>query len=105
METPTPKTAEELKAHVKAMRVSIDAILQTHNNESYDTGGVSTEPQLYSLACNLVREKLIEAKMWSGKILEALGSELPVEFRDKANVTTTQNASQENTQSETAAAE
>jgi len=29
--------------------------------------------------------KLKEAKMWLGKILEARGSELPKEFRDKVN--------------------
>ena len=33
---------------------------------------------------SLVYTKLQEAKMWAGKVLEELGSELPVEFRDKA---------------------
>lgn len=28
--------------------------------------------------------KLQEAKMWVGKVLEAVGSELPAEFRDEA---------------------
>lgn len=32
----------------------------------------------------LVITKLQEAKMWAGKVLEAMGSELPVEFQDKA---------------------
>jgi hypothetical protein len=32
----------------------------------------------------LVYTKLQEAKMWTGKILEELGSELPKEFQDKA---------------------
>ena len=32
----------------------------------------------------LVHTKLQEAKMWAGKCLEALGSELPKEFQDKA---------------------
>lgn len=32
----------------------------------------------------LVYIKLQEAKMWTGKVLEELGSELPKEFQDKA---------------------
>lgn len=32
----------------------------------------------------LVRTKLQEAKMWTGKVLEQLGSKLPEEFRDEA---------------------
>jgi len=32
----------------------------------------------------LVYTKLQEAKMWIGKCLEQIGSELPAEFRDKA---------------------
>jgi len=38
----------------------------------------------YMRAMSLVRTKLQEAKLWAGKGLEALGSELPKEFRDKA---------------------
>ena len=33
-----------------------------------------------------VRTKLIEAKMWAGKILEALGNPFPAELADKAPV-------------------
>jgi len=33
----------------------------------------------------IVHTKLQEAKMWAGKVLEELGSELPAEFRDEAN--------------------
>lgn len=33
---------------------------------------------------SLVYTKLQEAKMWVGKCLEMLGSELPVEYRDEA---------------------
>jgi len=32
---------------------------------------------------SLVITKLQEAKMWAGKILEELGSELPAEYRDE----------------------
>lgn len=34
----------------------------------------------------LVLTKLQEAKMWAGKILEELGSELPPQYRDEANL-------------------
>ena len=33
---------------------------------------------------SLVYTKLQEAKMWAGKVLEELGSELPEQYRDKA---------------------
>ncbi len=33
----------------------------------------------------LVHTKLQEAKMWTGKVLEELGSELPKEYQDKSN--------------------
>ena len=33
----------------------------------------------------LVYTKLQEAKMWAGKCLEQIGSELPKEFQDKAD--------------------
>ncbi len=39
---------------------------------------------VYGREMALVRTKLQEAKMWGGKCLEVLGSELPEEFRDKA---------------------
>ena len=32
----------------------------------------------------LVYTKLQEAKMWTGKVLEELGSELPAQYQDKA---------------------
>lgn len=38
---------------------------------------------------SLVRTKLQEAKMWAGKCLETIESELPEEFRDKAEATGT----------------
>ncbi len=39
---------------------------------------------IYGRELNIARIKLQEAKMWVGKCLEQLGSELPKEFRDKA---------------------
>ena len=40
--------------------------------------------QKFSREMALAFTKLQEAKMWAGKCLEALGSELPEEFRDNA---------------------
>lgn len=49
--------------------------LKSDRRESY---------QKFGREIALVFTKLQEAKMWAGKCLEALGSELPKEFRDKA---------------------
>jgi hypothetical protein len=43
----------------------------------------------YSRALALVRTKLQEAKMWTGKLLEAQGKELPSKFRDHCEERTT----------------
>lgn len=73
----------EKQTELKALRVSIDADIKT----------VSTMKRKYldnSLPNDGIRElekthtKLQEAKMWVGKVMEALGSELPAEFRDEA---------------------
>lgn len=59
-------------------RKDTDALIQ--RAESY-LGPSST---LATREMSIVRTKLQEAKMWLGKCLEVLGSELPEEFRDKA---------------------
>lgn len=46
--------------------------------------GILNIPVSYGREMALVRTKLQEAKMWAGKCLEVLGSELPKEFQDKA---------------------
>ena len=40
----------------------------------------------YGRELALVRTKLEEAKMWAGKVLEAVGNPFPAELADKANV-------------------
>ncbi len=57
---------------VKDLRVHIDACIQEVDQYSGSR----------SLA--LVRTKLEEAKMWSGKQFEEMGRELPKQFQDKA---------------------
>lgn len=63
------------------IRVKIDAIIKY-------VGFVKNDQRpAYSKGkreLSLVYTKLQEAKMWTGKVLEELGSELPAEFRDEA---------------------
>lgn len=59
---------------VKQFRKDVDALIQ---RLQADFGPASRE-------LSLVKTKLQEAKMWAGKELENLGSELPAEFQDKA---------------------
>ena len=60
------------------MRKSIDALIQWTNELRQNKGSE------YGREISLVHTKLQEAKMWVGKCLEAIGSELPTEFQDKA---------------------
>lgn len=64
------------------VRKRIDAIIQYVGNIKNDN---RREYAVAKREVALVYTKLQEAKMWAGKILEELGSELPEEFRDKAN--------------------
>jgi len=57
-------------------RKEIDACI---NKAELDVKG-----SVYAREMHLVRTKLQEGKMWVGKCLEQKGSELPKEFRDKA---------------------
>lgn len=68
-----PIEPKHTPADVHKLRVQIDSVLKNlQNNFSMDR----------ELA--LVKTKLQEAKMWAGKELEVLGSELPKEYRDEA---------------------
>lgn len=72
------KEADTPKEMLHEMRKSIDALIQW-------SGLKKAEDDIsYGREMALVHTKLQEAKMWAGKCLEAIGSELPVEFRDKA---------------------
>lgn len=63
------------------LRVRIDAVIQyvavikSDSRPEYSKG---------KREIALVYTKLQEAKMWAGKVLEEMGSELPIEFQDKA---------------------
>ena len=61
------------------LRRSIDALIEW-------TAEIKGNSRNYGREMALVHTKLQEAKMWAGKCLEKLGSELPEEYRDKASV-------------------
>lgn len=71
-------TLEE-KSH--DVRKKIDAIIQYVATIKNDT---RSEYAKGKREVALVYTKLQEAKMWMGKVLEELGSELPVQYQDKA---------------------
>jgi hypothetical protein len=79
---------ERLVPLIKQFRKDVDALIQRTTRP---------EPQQETVTGNIrgvyayfeteqVRIKLIEAKMWAGKILEALGNPFPAELADKAEV-------------------
>lgn len=65
---------------IKAFRVEIDALTQKAKTLEFK----ANDYPLKSMAQKNVYESLLLAKMWLGKCLESLGSELPQEYRDKA---------------------
>jgi hypothetical protein len=75
-----PTTLEELKA----FRVEVDALIQKAIKINLPYNSVKGDYLLRRQAPQRVWELLTEAKMWLGKCMEASGSELPVEFRDKS---------------------
>ena len=63
------------------IRVKIDAVIKYVGSVKNDT---RPEYQKGKRELALAYTKLQEAKMWTGKVLEELGSSLPKEFRDEA---------------------
>jgi hypothetical protein len=72
------KQADNPQEALHSMRKSIDAIIQWADElrQNRESG--------YGREMALVHTKLQEAKMWAGKCLEMIGSELPAKFQDKA---------------------
>lgn len=71
-------------AQMHNLRRAIDGLIQAFAYLKGNPPTVNESPRgARELA--IVHTKLQEAKMWTGKVLEELGSELPVEFRDEAN--------------------
>lgn len=66
---------------VKKFRQEMDACIQ--KAESF-LGDQAPNGKNYGREMSLVRTKLQEAKMWAGKVLEAVGNPFPPELADKA---------------------
>jgi len=70
---------------IKELRMKVDYLIQSMQSEQEQ--GSKTEIvkdwELYSMSAYQVIVKLIEAKMWMGKMLEAKGNPFPPEFADK----------------------
>ncbi len=79
----TISTVEE----IKAFRVDVDALIQRASILSIDTTNGST--MLGGVSTHNVYIHLIEAKMWLGKCLEAMGNPFPAELADKSTSDTT----------------
>lgn len=69
---------------IKAMRVQIDAAIQVTRTSGKLEAPAGMDAELYFSAEGQVILRLIEAKMWCGKMLEALGNPFPAELADKA---------------------
>ena len=69
----------ERSTTVHAFRKDVDRVIQDAQLLQSQIGREAGGREI-----SLVVTKLQEAKMWAGKILEAIGSELPAEFQDKA---------------------
>ena len=69
----------EKEETIHNFRVEIDSVIKKAQKLQSEIGKEAGGREI-----SLVVTKLQEGKMWAGKILEAIGSELPVEFQDKA---------------------
>ena len=63
---------------MKELRVQIDACIKRAKNLA------DTRPAKGGAEVTLAYRNLQMAKMWCGKVMEEVGSELPKEFRDEA---------------------
>ena len=66
------------KENIKSLRVEIDALAQKAREMA------DRRPPKGGAELTLSFRSLQMAKMWLGKVLEEMGSELPAEFADKA---------------------
>ena len=80
MQSPKYFSIEE----VKAMRVSVDALIQGLAIEKQNHEATGNETRTYDFANYQAEIKLIEAKMWLGKMIEGLGKPFPAELADKS---------------------
>jgi hypothetical protein len=76
----------DIKADIKTLRVEIDKVISLAQMvRQFSKPNTSpNEHNDFGREISLVITKLQEGKMWAGKCLEMIGSELPKEFQDKA---------------------
>lgn len=73
------------RKNIDAQIVYAESLMGTNSAVGYPVPQVDiTAHAMRELS--LVRTKLQEAKMWAGKMLEAIGTPFPAELADKANV-------------------
>jgi len=76
---------KDLKEQLHDLRKEIDKNIQAVGSYKLDPNSETLDRRsMCQREIALAYTKLQEAKMWIGKCLEAVGSELPEEFRDKA---------------------
>ena len=76
---------ERLVPLIKQFRQDVDALIQCVTRpEGQDVAANNILGWFARSESEQVRTKLVEAKMWAGKMLEALGNPLAPELADKA---------------------
>lgn len=76
----------------RELRKQIDEVIYVVENRIIQTEGYVPENEVQAcevrgaLHCyNVLHDKLVEAKMWAGKVMGVTGGELPEEYRDECD--------------------
>lgn len=79
---------DRLTPQIKDLRKQIDSLIQIVTNANHTNDRTGKEIRVNDFKTRNIQgeveKKLIEAKMWAGKMLESLGSPFPKELADKA---------------------
>jgi hypothetical protein len=78
------KNVEEIKALRKQVDALIQAVEAHGTHDEADVFQPTADINLYGTANYQAHIKLVEAKMWLGKMLEGIGNPFPAELADKA---------------------
>ena len=81
MDSDQPQQEMTHEEQIKDLRVQIDRLVQYAKRKRDDT---RPEYAIGGREMALAVTKLEEAKMWLGKVFEAMGRELPKQYADKA---------------------
>jgi hypothetical protein len=84
MNSSAPMPATDPNLLIDTFRQEVDAVIKKCEEiQRMLSSGTTPNPELMRCLA-LVRTNLQQGKMWGGKCLEAMGSQLPIEFRDEA---------------------